>query len=298
MYSRPRIARQAIRIDSLRVSQFQGLAAGTGIGTGVGAGLGTLTGTLVGGTTSLATGGLGAAVGSGAGAVHGPFINVAEKAGGAVAKVTGTIPGWEATGEQKKALEQMMGQVEEQEVPTEDDLQAMSSGAAVKGGGAKGKSGKEDQGGSWTQSAASLAPSKDSLPSMPSWGGGGSTPKPDNRPPSGQPGGAAKQKDSSRDDPSIQKERTQKQQTESKEDSSAKPRPRKLNAPRGDQHPTQQSPTAKSRSDNAKRRASKASGPSSTDTKSSGKQNGATPSQPARSEKKQPRKLEVRSGKS
>ncbi|KAF1988467.1 hypothetical protein K402DRAFT_313916, partial [Aulographum hederae CBS 113979] len=112
----------------LTSGSFQGLVAGGGLGTGTGVALGTITGSLVGGLTSLATGGLGAGLGAGVGAMHGPFVNMGELAGEGIRKITGTIPGWEASEEQQKTLEKMMGQVNEQERPSEDDLAALSSG--------------------------------------------------------------------------------------------------------------------------------------------------------------------------
>lgn len=160
----------------LQSGTFQGLAAGAGIGVGTGAGLWTLTGTLVGGVTSLATGGLGAAVGSGVGALHGPFIKMGDVAGDAVAKVTGTLPGWEATEEQKKSLEKMIGHVNEQETPQSEELEAMRRGgdqrATAGSEAAKASNQKDGQGQttSWGDHAPSYVPSKDSLPSMPSLG--------------------------------------------------------------------------------------------------------------------------------
>lgn len=151
----------------LTSGSFQGLVAGTGIGTGVGAGLGTLTGTLVGGVTSLVTGG----VGAGVGALHGPFIQMGEVAGEGVRSVTGTIPGWEATEEQRKTLEKMVGQINDQDRPSEHDLTAMSDPSKVqvsssaenqKEGHDNGETG---EGRSWGDYASSYLPSKESLPS-------------------------------------------------------------------------------------------------------------------------------------
>jgi len=149
---------------------FQGMAAGTGIGVGTGAGVGTLSGVLVGGVTSTITGGLGGAVGSGVGALHGPFVKMGDVAGEGIAKVTGDLPGWEVTDEQKGALEKMVGQVNETERPGEDELQALTKGAGG-GGGSEEKDAApdEDEGqtkddgeqakGSWTESASSYLPS-------------------------------------------------------------------------------------------------------------------------------------------
>ncbi|KAK4547289.1 hypothetical protein LTR36_000944 [Oleoguttula mirabilis] len=146
----------------LQSGTFQGMLAGSGIGVGTGAGLGTVTGTLVGGTTSLVTGGLGGAVGSGVGALHGPFIKMGDVAGEGVKKVTGTLPGWEATNEQKGQVEKMVGQVHEQDAPTEDDLTAMTSGGGGDDGGEKAEQKGDDDGQpqqTWTEYAASYMPS-------------------------------------------------------------------------------------------------------------------------------------------
>lgn len=147
---------------------FQGLAAGTGIGVGTGAGLGTLTGTLVGGVSSLVTGGLGAAVGTGVGALHGPFFKLGDVAGNAISKITGTIPGWEATEEQKKTLEKMLGQVNEQDFPNSEELQAMSGGGAKVAAAGSQAAGKGQQKDSKEQKSTwgDYLPSTDSLPSM------------------------------------------------------------------------------------------------------------------------------------
>ena len=117
--------------------------------------------------TSLLTGG----VGAGIGAAHGPFIRLGDVAGEGVRKVMGSIPGWEATEEQKGVLEKMLGQVQEQERPGDDELRAMSDGAVE-------TERQTDHGGderTWTQYASSLAPSSTPLPSMPAseskWGG-------------------------------------------------------------------------------------------------------------------------------
>ncbi|KAG9666378.1 hypothetical protein KCU99_g10158, partial [Aureobasidium melanogenum] len=111
----------------LRSGAFQGLLAGGGVGTGVGAGLGALTGTLVGGVSSLALGGLLGGIGSAVGALHGPWAKPEEIIGKGVQKLSGMIPGWKATDDQKSQLEKMFGQVNEQERPTEKELEDMTS---------------------------------------------------------------------------------------------------------------------------------------------------------------------------
>ncbi|KAG9995605.1 hypothetical protein KCU78_g17858, partial [Aureobasidium melanogenum] len=112
----------------LRSGAFQGLLAGGGVGTGVGAGLGALTGTLVGGVSSLALGGLLGGIGSAVGAIHGPWAKPEEIIGKGVQTLSGMIPGWQTPGDQMSQLEKMFGQVNEQERPTEKELQDMTSG--------------------------------------------------------------------------------------------------------------------------------------------------------------------------
>ncbi|KAM0716397.1 hypothetical protein Q7P37_007842 [Cladosporium fusiforme] len=141
----------------LQTGRWQGFVAGSGLGVGIGAAVGTLTGTLVGGPTSLITGGIGAI----AGAIHGPFVNIAEWGGSAIRKITGDLPGWKATPEQKRALEKMCGQVSEMEEPTAEELQELA-GKDMGDLDAIVASGKES-GSSWAQSASSM---------LPSWGSG------------------------------------------------------------------------------------------------------------------------------
>lgn len=109
----------------LRSGTFQGMAVGTGIGVVPGLTLGTLTGTLVGGLTSLITGGLGAGVGALSGWIHGPFWNMGEVAGKGIQRITGNLPGWVATDQQKRTLEKMLGQIKEEDMPDDDELQQL-----------------------------------------------------------------------------------------------------------------------------------------------------------------------------
>ncbi|QIW98433.1 hypothetical protein AMS68_003951 [Peltaster fructicola] len=110
----------------LSSGSFQGFLAGSGIGSVPGMTLGALTGTLVGGVTTLVTGGLGGAIGAGVGAIHGPFIKLGDVVGGALNKCLPTIPGWEATDQQKYALEKSLGQIKEQDQPSSEDLQKLT----------------------------------------------------------------------------------------------------------------------------------------------------------------------------
>lgn len=110
----------------LQSGAFQGMVAGTGMGSVPGLTLGTLTGTLVGGTVTMITGGLGGAIGAATGALHGPFWDMGKLAGKGIRKVTGDLPGWKATDKQKATLEKMMGQVKEQDDPSEADLNSMA----------------------------------------------------------------------------------------------------------------------------------------------------------------------------
>ncbi|KAF2478952.1 hypothetical protein BDY17DRAFT_46356 [Neohortaea acidophila] len=131
----------------LNSGTWQGLCAGCGLGGSVGVWLGIVTGTLVGGVTSLVTGGLGAGIGAGVGALHGPWFKVGEWMGESIRKITGDIPGWKATEEQKGALEKMVNGVREQDRPDEEELTVMSEeGGKVKPGqGFVGKR-EEDEG--------------------------------------------------------------------------------------------------------------------------------------------------------
>ena len=112
----------------LNTGAFQGLIAGTGLGSGIGVGLGTLTGSLVGGTTGVLTGGLGAGIGAGVGAMHGPFFKMGNVMGEGIKKITGNLPGWKATEEQKQALEKMVNGVKEQDRPKDDELTQLAGG--------------------------------------------------------------------------------------------------------------------------------------------------------------------------
>lgn len=139
----------------LRSGAFQGLAVGTGIGVAPGATLGAVTGTLVGGVTSTITGGIGGGIGAAAGAIHCPMVDFSKLAGKGMRKVTGFLPQWAASDEQKKSLEKMLGQVNEQDMPDEGELKEL----VEEGGGAK-----ADEG--WMKSI------KEMMPNLPSWAGG------------------------------------------------------------------------------------------------------------------------------
>jgi hypothetical protein len=108
---------------------FQGLLAGGGVGSIIGVGLGTLVGTLtgalVGGVGTLVVGGLGGGIGSAVGAIHGPWIKSEEALRDGLGKIAGALPSFTATGEQKEQLEKIMGQIEKQEAPTSEELEAM-----------------------------------------------------------------------------------------------------------------------------------------------------------------------------
>jgi hypothetical protein len=140
---------------------FQGFAAGSGLGIGLGAAVGTLTGTLVGGPTGLITGGIGAGIGK----LHGPFVNVSDWGLDKIRGITGDLPGWEATEEQKKTLEKMCGQVAETEAPGPEELENIAGNVA--GGtneeAAQMVSSVQDTSDSWKKTAGSY---------VPSWAGG------------------------------------------------------------------------------------------------------------------------------
>ncbi|THY70048.1 hypothetical protein D6C86_10378 [Aureobasidium pullulans] len=111
---------------------FQGLLAGGGVGSIIGVGLGTLVGTLtgalVGGVGTLVVGGLGSGIGSAVGALHGPWLKSEEALRDGLGKITGALPNWTATSEQKEQLEKIMGQIEKQDTPTDEELKAMTGG--------------------------------------------------------------------------------------------------------------------------------------------------------------------------
>lgn len=145
----------------LQSGAFQGMVAGTGLGAGIGLWLGTLTGTIVGGTTGTVTGGIGAGVGLGVGAIHGPFVKIGDLMGNTIRKITGDIPGWKATKEQKATLEKMIYGVQEQEVPDEDELETIRAGGAT----AQNKASKQKDNATSNASNKSSGSSKPSLPS-------------------------------------------------------------------------------------------------------------------------------------
>ena len=126
----------------LNSGTFQGLCAGAGLGGGIGVWLGTLTGTIVGGTTGIVTGGIGGGLGSMIGAAHGPFFSVGKAMGEGIRKITGDIPGWKATDEQKGALDKMINGVKEQERPPEEELTQLSQGGSIVAG--KGYTGERE----------------------------------------------------------------------------------------------------------------------------------------------------------
>ena len=142
----------------LRSGTFQGMAMGTGLGVAPGATLGALTGTLVGGVSSTLLGGLGGGVGAATGYLHGPFVNLGEKAGQGIQKVTGINSwGWKASPGQKKQLEKMVGQVSEQDMPDEKELERLGE----EGGAQEGwMEGAKKAGGDAMPQIASMADAK------------------------------------------------------------------------------------------------------------------------------------------
>ncbi|KAG8629365.1 hypothetical protein KVT40_003230 [Elsinoe batatas] len=136
---------------------FQGLMAGGGLGTGIGVGLGTITGTLVGGVSSVIFGGLGGGIGTAIGAMHGPWFKVGDAMGAGIRKITGDWPGWEATEEQKYQLEKMVGQVNETDRPTIEELEGMTAGDGADGA-VRDLTGDRETKKGWGQSARGLLP--------------------------------------------------------------------------------------------------------------------------------------------
>ncbi|KAF2211030.1 hypothetical protein CERZMDRAFT_98768 [Cercospora zeae-maydis SCOH1-5] len=133
----------------MRGGTFQGMCVGAGLGTAPGLTLGALTGTIVGGLTSTILGGLGAGLGSLVGWAHGPFWNMGQVIGKGVRKVTGDLPSWKATSEQKKKLEEMIAQANEEEMPGTKELQGIMS---------DGWDGAKHQGKAWYKTGASYMP--------------------------------------------------------------------------------------------------------------------------------------------
>jgi hypothetical protein len=171
----------------LRSGAFQGMAVGTGLGVAPGASLGAITGTLVGGVSSTIFGGLGAGLGGATGALHGPFWNVGKVAGKGIKKVTGNLPGWVASDEQKATLEKMVSQANEEEMPDESELEKFKS----EGGG-----GEMDEG--WMESAKGMMPKKEDMQQAAESGAqtaGGESGKDDSKPTEDQTSsGESKQK--------------------------------------------------------------------------------------------------------
>ncbi|KAF2227962.1 hypothetical protein BDZ85DRAFT_300828 [Elsinoe ampelina] len=141
----------------MQTGAFQGLMAGGGLGTGIGVGLGTITGTIVGGVSSVIFGGLGGGIGTAIGAMHGPWSKVGDAMGAGIRKITGDWPGWEATEEQKYQLEKMVGQVNETERPTIEELEGMTAGDGADGAVRDLMGDRETKKG-WGESARGLLP--------------------------------------------------------------------------------------------------------------------------------------------
>lgn len=133
----------------MRGGGFQGMAVGAGLGTAPGLTLGALTGTLVGGLTSVILGGLGAGVGGLVGKAHGPFWNMGEAIGKGIRKITGDLPSWSATPEQKQKLEEMISQAGQEKMPGQKELTSMVS---------DGKDAATHQGKSWYNSGSQYLP--------------------------------------------------------------------------------------------------------------------------------------------
>jgi hypothetical protein len=77
------------------------------------------------------------------GAAHGPFFSVGQAMGDGLRKITGDLPGWKATEEQKQALERMVYDVKEQERPQQHELLELSEGGGTIAAG-KGYTGQRD----------------------------------------------------------------------------------------------------------------------------------------------------------
>ena len=152
----------------LNSGALQGFAAGSIPA----ASLGALTGTLVGGVTSLITGGLGAGIGY----LKGPAYSVGGAAASGLQKVTGDWLEWnpDATPEQQQAFEHMCGQIQDEDMPDDEELEMFSAGEWSTGDGIKqglnemhdGR-GKPTQ--SWSSYAASWVPGQQAMESVPGY---------------------------------------------------------------------------------------------------------------------------------
>lgn len=152
----------------LNTGALQGFAAGSIPA----ASLGALTGTLVGGVTTLITGGLGAGIGY----LKGPAYSVGGVAASGLKKVTGDWLEWnpDSSDEQKQAVEHMCGQIDEQDMPDDDELEMFSAGEWSAGDGIKqGLNEMHDGRGKPTQSrssyAASWVPGQQAMESVPGY---------------------------------------------------------------------------------------------------------------------------------
>lgn len=100
----------------------------------------------------MITGGIGAGVGK----LYGPFVNVAEWGGNKLRSITGDLPGWKATEDQKKALEHMCGQIKDTECPSSEELESIAGDRAAEAsemwsnGKATGKQWKNNATSAWS----------------------------------------------------------------------------------------------------------------------------------------------------
>lgn len=205
----------------LRSGAFQGLAVGAGLGIAPGATLGAITGTLVGSVSSTLLGGIGGGIGAAAGAINGPFWDLSKLAGNGIRKITGDLPGWAASPEQKKSLEKMLGQVNDQNAPSEKELETLME---------EGDGAVMDEG--WLKSVKSFFPSL--LPSL----GGAATPKTtqgDNKEAEAKTGEEQRETPASNADPAPESNRKKPRKLAVKSDppptqDGVKKKPRKLHA--------------------------------------------------------------------
>ena len=139
------------------------------------------------------------------GAIHGPWVNMGKVAGKGMKKLTSWIPQWAASEEQKRTLEKMVGQANEEEMPGTEELEKFKS----EGGG-----GKIDEG--WMESAKGMMPDQKEVSDAAKAGaqaGGGDS---DSKPSESQPAEPSKS------------DSTQKSDTQGRK------KPRKLNAKQED----------------------------------------------------------------
>lgn len=168
---------------------FQGFLSGSTVGFTLGG--------IVTAIVGLITGG----VGAGIGAIQGPIWKFGDIAGEGIRTITGDLPGWKATEEQKSSLEGMINSVRNEEPANDDELEKMASGEvgigwreAQERSRRMNNPGAEEKKKTWTEYASSFMPSMPSMGSQANDGGEEkeeASSKPTGGPKQGQQGGGA-----------------------------------------------------------------------------------------------------------